>query len=76
MKQLGDRNYAIISRGVSTLGTYDPEKIFFLFEEDLLMNEGEDIYDFLLWCHTKDRTFGFRNYEAVFKDFKEHARTT
>jgi len=69
MKKLGFYNYTMISEGVKTIGTFNPEKIFFIFEEDLYVNESDTIYAFLNWCHQNNRTFGSGNYEEMFQKF-------
>jgi hypothetical protein len=70
MKRLGDRNFTLISRGAKTLGTLDPKEIFCCFEEDLYIDEIQEIYDFLAWCHETGHTIGWGNYEEVFQKFK------
>lgn len=72
MNKLGDRNYALISIGVKTTGSYDPEKNFHCFEESLYMHEAEEIWEFLKWVHNTGGQFGHRNYEEVFRQFKEY----
>ena len=69
MKKLGQRNYLLISRGVGAAGTYDPNEIFFFFEESLYMDQADTIWDFLEWVHKNGKMFGSGNYEAVFKEF-------
>lgn len=69
MKKLGTRNYALIEMGVKTIGSYDPDQIFFLFEEQLYIKEADTIYNFLKWVHNNDKHFGHGNYEEVFSEF-------
>jgi hypothetical protein len=69
MKKLGQRNYLLISQGVGAVGTYDPNEIFFFFEESLYMDQADTIWDFLEWVHKSGKMFGSGNYEAVFKEF-------
>ncbi len=71
MEQLGERNYALITRGVKCEGSYDPDKIFYMFEEDLFTDEYEEIEAFLRWCHEKKKYFGHGNYEERFAEFKK-----
>lgn len=71
MNKLGARNYTLISGGVKTLGTYDPDKILSYFEEELYINQIEEIIDFLNWVHKNKLGFGSGNYEQVFKKFKD-----
>ena len=71
MTQLGDRNYVLILNGIKTAGTYNPDEIFFYFEEQLYVNEVHEIYEFLKWVHETGRTFGHGNYEEVFSLFKK-----
>lgn len=70
MKHLGRRNYDLISEGVKTFGTYDPDKILVAFEESLYIHEIEEIVSFLKWVHENKKTFGHGNYEVVFAEFK------
>ena len=74
MEKLGRANYNSISRGVKTYGTYDPQEIFFIFEEELYMNEADIIWDFLEWCHANDLKFGRGNYEEQFTRFLESTK--
>jgi hypothetical protein len=73
MKKLGVNNYNLISRGVKCMGTFDPNQIFCMFEEQLLMSEVDEIWNFLEWVHANDKTFGHGNYEAVFAEWKAAA---
>lgn len=69
MKKLGLRNYLLISQGVNMAGTFDPNEIFFFFEERLYFSEANTIWNFLEWVHKNGETFGSGNYEQVFKKF-------
>ena len=69
MKKLEQRNYLLISQGVNMAGTYNPNEIFFYFEESLYINEAQTIFNFLEWVHKNGKFFGSGNYEAVFKEF-------
>ena len=69
MKKLEQRNYLLISQGVNMAGTYDPNEIFFYFEESLYINEAQTIFNFLEWVHKNGKFFGSGNYEVVFKEF-------
>jgi hypothetical protein len=69
MTKLGERNYLLISRGVKCEGSYDPNEIFFIFEEELYIDESQDIWDFLEWCHRANKHFGRGNYEERFTEF-------
>jgi len=71
MNKLGDRNYSLISQGVKSAGSYNPNEIFCYFEEQLYMNESEEIEKFLQWVHDNGKHFGHGNYEKVFAEFKE-----
>ena len=70
MKKLGERNYILISQGVGAEGTYDPNEIFYIFEEQLYTNEYDEVWNFLDWCHTNEKLFGRANYEDRFAEFK------
>jgi len=76
MNQLGDRNYSLISRGVSIEGTFNPALIFYAFEESLYVDESQEIWDFLEWVHKNNKSFGRYNYEQVFKEWKNTLRQT
>lgn len=73
MNKLGKRNYELISQGVGMIGTYNPDDIMFIFEEQLLTTQYDTIYNFLKWCHINQKTFGRGNYEERFKEFKKEA---
>lgn len=70
MKKLGARNYALISGGVKTTGSYDPKETLYCFEEQLYVDEIDEIIAFLKWCHETGNGFGSGNYEQVFSQFK------
>lgn len=70
MVKLGDRNYSLIEQGIKAAGTYDPDKIFCFFEEQLYVEESDEIYSFLKWVHDNEMDFGSDNYENVFRQFK------
>lgn len=76
MKELGERNYELISRGVGIRGTHDPDEIMHIFEEELYIDEIEVIRDFLKWVHEdeENRRFGWGNYEERFKEFLDQAQ--
>ena len=80
MKKLGVRNFTIIVEAIKITGSYDPNEIFFYFEEQLYIDESETIWDFLQWIVDGDtitrygrefpeRSFGHGNYEDRFKEF-------
>jgi hypothetical protein len=69
MKNLGERNYLLISGGVNMAGTFDPNVIFFYFEESLYVNQADTIWKFLEWVHNSNKFFGRGNYEEVFREF-------
>ena len=70
MVELGDRNYALISRGAQMCGTLNPDEIFPAFEEQLYCHEAQEVYDFLKWCHEENKLLGSGNYEQRFAEFK------
>jgi hypothetical protein len=70
MKTLGRRNYELIRFGVSIEGTYNPDKVFYAFEEQLYVRDVDTIYNFLKWVHQNGKTFGSGNYEQVFQEYK------
>jgi len=69
MKELGRTNYVLIVQAVKCQGTFDPQEIFFMFEEQLYIHEADTVWDFLEWCHENDKAFGHGNYEEVFQEF-------
>ena len=80
MFELGDRNYTLISSGIKSSGSYDPNKIFPYFEEQLYVTESQQIFDFLQWVHEGEpitrhgmtmtsRAFGSGNYEERFQEY-------
>ena len=80
MIQLGERNFLLINQGVKMLGTYNPDEILCIFEEELYVNEVYTIRDFLTWVHNgkeiekygtmcNERSFGRGNYEERFQEF-------
>ena len=71
MKNLNERNYLLISSGVKMCGTFDPDEIFPVFEEQLYCHEVDEIYEFLKWCHENNKKFGSGNYNKVFKEYKK-----
>jgi len=71
MKKLGVRNYQRIKQRVSHLGTYNPNEILVMFEEDLYVKDVEEIYNFLNWVDNNEKYFGSGNYEQAFKEFKK-----
>ena len=74
MKQLTLRLYTLISQAVRTIGSYNPHKIMFLFEEELYDNEIDLVYNFLLWLHENELCMGRGNWQSRFKEFKEWER--
>jgi hypothetical protein len=74
MKKLGLRNYQLIASGVKMLGTYDPDEIFGVFIEDLLISQADTIEQFLRWVHENGKCFGSGNYEEVFAEFKKSTK--
>jgi hypothetical protein len=70
MKKLTLRLYQLISGGVKTEGSYDPDRIMYLFEEMLTSSEYDIIYEFLKWCHSNGKMFGSGNYEERFAEWK------
>lgn len=72
MKQLGVRNYTLLSMGIKSTGSYNPDKMFFMIEEQLYVSEIDEIDAFLRWvdADVDNRCFGHGNYEARFQEFK------
>jgi hypothetical protein len=74
MKKLGARNYALISRGIKIHGTYDPNEILYIFEEQLYVHQIKEIIAFLKWVHDNDKNFGSGTYEQVFAEWKVYVK--
>jgi hypothetical protein len=74
MRKLGIRNYTLISRGVKTHGTYNPNEILYLFEEQLYCHQVQEIISFLKWVHENDKGFGSGNYEDIFKEWRTYLK--
>ena len=70
MNKLGIRNYTLISQAVKSVGTFNPDEILFIFEEELYADEAIEIEAFLKWCHAIDKMFGSGNYEKCFYEFQ------
>jgi len=70
MKVLSERNYDLIAYGARTFGTFDPNVLLPLIEEDLYIKDIDEIEAFLTWLHTTGLTIGSRNYKKVFLQFK------
>ncbi len=66
---LGSRLHEIISRGIKMHGTFNPDRILYVFEESLTGPEVERIVPFLQWCHDRQMPFGHGNYEARYTQF-------
>lgn len=71
MNQLGDRNYTLISDGIKSCDSFNPDICFVYFEEQLYMDEADEIEAFLRWVHEDElnRAFGSGNYEQRFQQF-------
>lgn len=68
-KKLGHLLYYVISEAVRTMGTYEPNEIFFLFEENLTAEQSLTVYGFLEWIHKNNKAFGSGNYEMIYAQF-------
>ena len=71
MNHLGNRNYLLIVDAVAMMGTFNPKEIFCIFVESLYEDEADEIYQFLTWCHENKKSFGSKNYDEVFTEFKK-----
>jgi hypothetical protein len=74
MKKLGKRNFLLISLSMKTLGFHKPEDGM-MYEEQMYVHEGAEIWKFLEWLHKSGRPFGQINYEQRFKEFKKETNT-
>lgn len=73
---LGRFLYTMISRGVKSSGTFNPDETMFYFEESLTSDEYHEVKAFLQWCHEGmgKRDFGHGNYEERYAEFKRLRR--
>ena len=71
MKKLGDRNWTLISNGIKTLGTYNPDEILGLFIMSLRIDEVKEIENFLRWLHKSGKIMDHGNYETIFSEWKK-----
>lgn len=69
--QLSERLQSLIHRGVKTFGTYDPEEVIVLFEEELTLDELEAAKGFLGWVHENGKTFGRGNINKVWREYQK-----
>jgi len=69
MKELGERNYTLITPCIRAEGTFDPNELFFMFEEQLYMDEADTIWDFLEWCHRENKSAENTDVYELFKEF-------
>jgi hypothetical protein len=69
MKQLSQRLYTLISKAVNIEGTFNPDEILYLFEEDLTSKEYAVVVPFLKWCHENNKGFGKSNYNERFQEY-------
>ena len=61
--------YSVVSRGPKMLGTYDPEEILPVFEEELTFAELDKVVPFLRWLHETGKGMGFGNYEERYAEY-------
>jgi len=73
MKKLGARNFLLISMSMQTMGFRKPSDGL-MYEEQMYVSEGAEIYEFLEWLHKSGRPFGQINYEERFKEFKKETK--
>lgn len=71
MKKLSKRIYELLRYAVSTEGSFDPNKILYLIEEDMTAKEVEAIEKFLNWVNedVDNRCFGSGNYAVRFEEY-------
>lgn len=61
----------LILDAVKTMGSYDPNEILFIFEENLTFEEHEHISGFLEWVHATNKGFGRANIDTVWSAYWE-----
>ena len=76
-KKLSFHLYCLISEGVKTHGSYDPNEILYIFEENLTSAEYNTVVPFLSWVSqdSKNRCFGSGNYESRYQEFLVYAKS-
>jgi hypothetical protein len=70
-KKFGRVLYNLVSDGIKCAGSYDPDEIFFYFEEDLTHDESIICYYFLKFVHENSLGFGHGTYDEVYAQFRE-----
>jgi len=73
MKKLGKRNFLLISMSMQTMGFRSPSDGL-MYEEQMYVHEGAEIWELLQWLHKSGRPFGRVNYEERFKEFKKETK--
>ena len=69
MKKLGQRLYSLLSMSIKTSGSYAPDEVLPMIEEELTPNEYDQLEAFLTWVDKNNKKFGSGNYEERFKEF-------
>ena len=74
--QLSERVFLLISQGVRAFGTYDPDEIMPMIEEELTVDEHDRVAAYLKWVHAADdgdegnaRGFGHSTYRVRYAEF-------
>lgn len=70
MKKLGERNFMLLSMSMQTCGFNEPADAM-MYEEQMYVNEGREIWAFVEWLFKNKRPFGRANYEQRFSEFKK-----
>jgi hypothetical protein len=68
-RKLSRHLFSCISRGAKTHGTYDPDEILYLFEEELTLDECTLVVHFLNWLHENQKGMGHGNRDAVYAEY-------
>ena len=68
MKELSERNSALLIMGLKTMGTM--KEAYFYVEEELYVDEAEELYDFCEWVDENVGGCSSYNIEILFKAYK------
>jgi len=56
-------------RSVKTCGSYHPDDLMYMIEEDMTPESYDKVYGFLSWLTDNDRKFGHGNIDEVFREY-------
>ena len=70
MNKLGVRLYGLLSMSIKTSGSYAPDEVLPMIEEELTPAEYDELKGFLQWVTDNNKRFGSGNYEQMFSRYK------